>query len=74
MCAASESNAAPGGATGAHTGPEETGGPPVAGCRASSKGWNEKGDTWPPFFLTKKKKHFQVSKLLYTALVQLSRF
>lgn len=52
MCAASESKAAPGGLQ-EHTGPEETGGPPVAGCRASSKGWNEKGDTRPLSFLTK---------------------
>lgn len=53
MCAASESNAAPGGLQ-EHTGPEETGGPLVAGCRAGSKGWNEKGDMRPLFFLTKK--------------------
>lgn len=71
ICAASESNAAPGGLQ-EHTGPAETGGPPVAGWRASSKGWNEKGDTRPLFFLTKK--HFQVSKLHYTALVQLCKF
>lgn len=36
-----------------HTGPEETGGPPVAGCRASSKGRNETRDTQPLFSLTK---------------------
>lgn len=52
MCAASESYAAPGGLQ-EHTSPEETGGPPVAGCRAGSKGWNEKGDMRPFFFLTK---------------------
>lgn len=67
MCAASESIVAPGGLQ-EHTGPEETGGPPVAGCRASSKGWNETA----PFLSDKK--HFQVSKLHYTALVQLCKF
>lgn len=65
MCAASPSNAAPGGVQ-EHSSPEETQGPLVAGCRARSK-VGMKGGICGPFSF-RPKKALSISELHYTWL------
>lgn len=71
MCAASPSNAAPGGVQ-EHSSPEETQGPLVAGCRARSK-VGMKGGICGPFSF-RPKKALSISELHYTTLRRLQKF